>query len=206
MLKKVKNKVYMGAAAAGLLLGGLGTTAFIGHAQTTNPPAPTGAAVQQQQEGSDTVQDPSYSGSIAEDQQVTGGMSEADEAAALQGQAKITAADAEAAALAANPGAKVVKSELDNENGVLVYSVELDNGMDVKVDAGNGAVLYADQGQDGSEVAEANESESEQADANDTDNVQDENQDGDQENVQEEPDGQPNDASEAPSAEDAAGQ
>ncbi|MCL4831172.1 MAG: PepSY domain-containing protein [Caldilineaceae bacterium] len=204
MLKQMKNKVYLSAAAAGLLLGGLGTTAFIGHAQTTNPPAPA-PAVQQQQEDGDTTQDPSYTGSILVDEKATDGMSEADEAAALQGQAKITAAEAEAAALAANPGTKVVKSELDNENGVLVYSVELDNGMDVKVDAGNAAVLYTDQDDDGSEVDEADESENEQAEANDTDDVQDEHEDGDQDDAQEESAGQPDDATEVPGTEDAAG-
>lgn len=203
MLKQMKNKVYLSAAAAGLLLSGLGTTAFIGNAQTTNPPAPA-PAVQQQQEDGDTTQDPSYTGSISVDEKATDGMSEADEAAALQSQAKITAAEAEAAALAANPGTKVVKSELDNENGVLVYSVKLDNGMDVKVDAGNAAVLYTDQDEDGSEAGEAHESE--QAEANDTDNIQDEQGDGDKDNVQEESAGQPDDATEAPGTEDAAGQ
>jgi hypothetical protein len=96
----------------------------------------------------DGVQDPSYTGSIAVDQSQTEGMSEADESAALQGKASISAADAEAAALAANPGATVVKTELDNENGALVYSVELSNGADVKVDAGSGAVLFTDSGAD----------------------------------------------------------
>ena len=32
-------------------------------------------------------------------------------------------------------------AELDNENGCLVYSVELRNGGEVLVDAGNGTVL-----------------------------------------------------------------
>jgi len=96
----------------------------------------------------DGVQDPSYTGSIAVDQSQTEGMSEADESAALQGKASISAADAEAAALAANPGATVVKTELDNENGALVYSVELSNGADVKVDAGNGSILFTDSGAD----------------------------------------------------------
>lgn len=203
MLKNVKNKLFIGAATASLLLGGLGTTAFVGHAQTTNPPAQAGVTAQG--EDGDSVQDPSYTGSILVNEKATDGMSEADEATALQGQAKITATDAEAAALAANPGTKVVKSELDNENGVLVYSVELDNGMDVKVDAGNAAVLYSDQGEDGSEMGEANESESEQAEANDTDNVQEENQNEDKAGEQGEHDGQPDDATEAPGAEDAAG-
>jgi len=94
------------------------------------------------------TQEPSYAGSIAADQAQTEGLSEADEAAALQGQATISATEAEAAALDANPGASVVKTELDNENGALVYSVELSNGADVKVDAGNGAILFTDSGAD----------------------------------------------------------
>jgi uncharacterized membrane protein YkoI len=90
------------------------------------------------------AQDPSYTGSVPVDQSQTDGMSEADESAALQAQATISAADAEAAALAANPGTTVIKTEFDNENGVLVYSVELSNGSDVKVDAGNGSILFTD--------------------------------------------------------------
>jgi uncharacterized membrane protein YkoI len=39
--------------------------------------------------------------------------------------------------------------ELDNENGVVVYSVELDNGLDVKVDAGNGNILHTEQPDNG---------------------------------------------------------
>ncbi len=92
---------------------------------------------------------PSYTGSIAVDQASTEGMTEADESAALQGKATISAADAEAAALAANPGTIVVKTELDNENGALVYSVELSNGVDVKVDAGIGSILFTDSDADG---------------------------------------------------------
>lgn len=91
---------------------------------------------------------PSYAGSIAVDQTATDGLSEADESAALAGQATITSDEAQAAALAANPGATVIKVELENENGALVYSVELSNGADVKVDAGNGAILHTDAGGD----------------------------------------------------------
>ncbi len=75
-------------------------------------------------------------------------MSEADEAAALQQYTTISATEAEAAALGANPGAILVKTELDNENGMLVYSVELDNAADVKVDAGNGTILFTDSSDD----------------------------------------------------------
>jgi uncharacterized membrane protein YkoI len=91
---------------------------------------------------------PSYTGSITLDQSSTDGMSETDEATALASMATITVDQAKATALAANPGTTVIKAELDNENGVLVYSVELSNGSDVKVDAGNGTVLYTDSGVD----------------------------------------------------------
>ncbi len=192
---RMKSKVFVGAAAAGLLLSGLGTTAFISHAQENNPPAPAGAAIQSHQEDDDAAQDPSYTGSIAVDEKATDGMSEADEAAALQGQAKISQTDAEAAALAANPGATVVKSELDSENGSLVYSVELSSGVDVKVDAGNSAILATEQDNDGSEADEAGEVEG----------AKDGSADNDQDNVQEEHDGQSDDANEAPGTEDAAG-
>lgn len=74
--------------------------------------------------------------------------SEAAEAAALQSQAAISAADAESAALTANPSASVVKTELDDENGIVIYSVELSNGADVKVDASNGTILTIDSGAD----------------------------------------------------------
>jgi len=59
--------------------------------------------------------------------------------------ATVTVDQASAAAVAVNPGATAVKVELDNENGYLVYSVELSNGADVKVDAGTGKVLCTEQ-------------------------------------------------------------
>ena len=136
------NRFIALAAIALLVVGGMGAMATRSFAQGPTPPAEAPGAPD------DGVQEPLYASSIAVDQAQTDGMSEADEAAALQGKATISAADAEAAALAANPGATVVKTELDNENGALVYSVELDNGSDVKVDAGNGAILFTDSGAD----------------------------------------------------------
>jgi uncharacterized membrane protein YkoI len=55
--------------------------------------------------------------------------------------AKITAQDALTTAEKAYPGMAVKQVELDNENGCLVYSIELSNGGEVLVDAGNGKVL-----------------------------------------------------------------
>ena len=64
-----------------------------------------------------------------------------DNSAALQGQAAITLEEAEAIALARYPGAKVVATELENEGGALLYSIELDNGAEVELDANTGTIL-----------------------------------------------------------------
>ncbi len=135
-MQQFKNRLFAGAAAAALLLGGLGTTAFIATAQTPPPPQQATvdeAGVDEAGDG-DTVQEPSYTGSI-----------QVDESAPLPGQATISESDAAAAALAANPGSKVTASALEDENGSLVYAVQLDSGVEIKVDAGSGAVLATEQ-------------------------------------------------------------
>jgi uncharacterized membrane protein YkoI len=152
MLKKVLTGTGIAAALAGMFLLGSLAIAPVG-AQTSANTAPTQAVAQSSDTGSVEEQQPQYTGSITVDESQYQGISEADEAAALQAKATITNAQAEAAALAANPGTTVVKTELDNENGALVYSVELSNGMDVKVDAGNGQILHTEQaGNDAAEV------------------------------------------------------
>lgn len=174
---KAKQYVAGALAAIGLLVAAVVSRAAL--AQTPTPPAPP-AVIQQETGLDDQVQEPSYMGSIAVDPARFEGMSEADEAAALQEMAIISADQARAAAGAANPGATAVKVELDNENGVLVYSVELNNGLDVKVDAGNGAILHT-----------------EQADADQESGREDADR------VQEEHGSQADDASEMPGVEDA---
>jgi len=89
-----------------------------------------------------------YTASIMIDEAQYEGMTEAEEAVALQELAVITADDAVTVAEAAYQGAAAIKIELDNENGAVVYSVELDNGLDVKVDAGNGGILRLSQDDD----------------------------------------------------------
>lgn len=177
MLKKLLvGGGIAGVLTVGVIIGSL-TLGPVFAAQTQPNTNPTQAVAQSSNNGSAAVdeaqyseddlkdiaaalqtdeQEPQYTGSITIDEAQYEGMSEADETAALQSQAKISAADAEKAALAANPGTTVVKTELDNENGFLVYSVELSNGSEVKVDAGNGTVLYTEQaGNDATEVAGA---------------------------------------------------
>src|SRR5262252_4757719 len=55
--------------------------------------------------------------------------------------AAITADQAIAAALAAHPDAAAVRSVLEKERGTLLYSVKLNTGQEVKVDATTGQVL-----------------------------------------------------------------
>ncbi len=79
------------------------------------------------------------------DEQGSGGKEDTE--AAPGGKPAITAGQAQAAALAAHPGT-VHAVELDEENGKLVYGVEFDGGLDVKVDAMTGEVLGTETGQD----------------------------------------------------------
>ena len=55
--------------------------------------------------------------------------------------AAITADQAIVAALAAHPDAAAVRSALEKERGTLLYSVKLNTGQEVKVDANTGQVL-----------------------------------------------------------------
>lgn len=162
-----------GVLVVALLVGSLAATAF---AQDPTPQAQT----EEQADTGPNEQFPSYDSSIRVDDAQYEGMSEADEAAALAGLATITPEQAKSVALEANPDATVVEVELGNENGALVYEVELDNDLEVKVDAGNGAILST-----------------EQEDADEADDLDD---------VQEEVESQADDALETPHAEDAPGQ
>ena len=96
-------------------------------------------------------QSPSYVGSIVAPRNATD--------AQLAKRAIITADAAKTAALS-DPtvtGGTVKEVSLDDENGYVVYSVEIVKGSttyDVKVDAGNPHVLYIDQGNEDSATPE----------------------------------------------------
>ncbi len=170
-MKLNKSTLIGSIAGMVLIIGAVGGAVALAQSPTSTSPDVQGQ-----------IENPAYSGSIGVDQARTEGMGEADEAAALQEQAGITADQAVIAAKAANSGVKATRVEPDNENGVLVYSVELDNGLDVKVDAGNSSILRTEQAGENNEAGEI-----------ENDNVQEEV----------ESQGQPDDANEAPSAEDA---
>jgi len=89
-------------------------------------------------------QEPAYISSI----RVSG--NDNDDYAQLSKLAKITSDQAEKDALDEVPG-KVIETELENENGNVVYAVEIDTGSgikEVKVDAGNGSILLVEDDDD----------------------------------------------------------
>lgn len=137
---RTQKAIATGAAALGLMLGAAGITAAATNSGSSNE-----AAVESEQ-----GPEPSYQSSIT-----------ADKGAPLDGLAKITPeAAATAAANATNGTAGEV--ELENENGNVVYGVEITQPdgtkLDVKVDAGNGRVLAKEADTDrGSESGEHND-------------------------------------------------
>jgi uncharacterized membrane protein YkoI len=152
-----KSRIAAVGVAGAVLIGGGVSIA----AASSDNPATGGADAQQtdgeQNDGQDggpgseqEAQDPTFTGTVAapaeteqaDGQEASGG--EAQEQAALQKLATISRQQAEQAAVGAVPGT-VTESDLGNENGFVVYSVEI-NGTDgtvteVTVDAGNATVL-----------------------------------------------------------------
>ena len=114
-ITRTQKVIATGAVAIGGLLGAAGITAA-----ATNS-------------GSSNEAEPSYQSSIS-----------APEGAKVDGLATITSDEAAAAATNAVAGT-VGEVELENENGNVVYGVEITQAdgtkLDVKVDAGNGKVL-----------------------------------------------------------------
>ncbi len=60
----------------------------------------------------------------------------------------IDLARAQEIALEGNAGAAVTKIELDGDDGVLEYSVHLNNGVEVDIDATTGAIIKTEQSDD----------------------------------------------------------
>jgi uncharacterized membrane protein YkoI len=121
-VSRTRKAIATGAASLGVLLGAAGITA-----------AATNSGSNDSATEADQEQPPAYQSSIT-----------APDGAAVDGLAKISAADALAAAQTAT-GGTAGKVELENESGNVVYGVEITQPdgtkLDVKVDAGTGAVL-----------------------------------------------------------------
>jgi uncharacterized membrane protein YkoI len=130
-----KKAVLTGAIVAALALGGTGVALASGN--------DTGANTDSEEQDvnyTGSVKAPAGSGAEGSDDAA----SEAAESKALAPLATTTTAEATAAAQAAVPG-KVGDVVLENENGYVVYGIEITTAdgstVDVKVDAGNGSIL-----------------------------------------------------------------
>lgn len=157
MKSTVKQAIATGTLVTALALGSTGVA--VATTAAASPPAGSGTS----------EQDPSYVGTIpapndgtadagetegAEGPDGTEGTegtddtaAEAAESASLSGLAKVSPEAATAAALKAVPGTAGAV-QLENENGYVVYGVEITAAdgsvVDVKIDAGDGSVLAQD--------------------------------------------------------------
>jgi uncharacterized membrane protein YkoI len=129
------KRILYGSGALGVLTAGyvLGSVSLGGaFAQTT--PAPTTPA---QSQAAPTANEQGANGQGEANGQA--------ETAALASQAKVTEAQANSTALAQFPGATVKKTELDSENGTVIYSVHMTDSagkkQEAKVDATTGKLL-----------------------------------------------------------------
>ena len=160
-MKNLKKKAAVtGIIATTLAFGGAGL------AMAANPDnaQPSSSAADEQ--------DPSYTGTVQAPQDATAAdgtdaeLSEADEAASLQGLATVTPEEATAAALAAVPGT-AGDAVLEDENGFVVYEVQVTAAdgavIEVKVDAGDASVL-AQEADEAEGTDEATENGAEQQD------------------------------------------
>ncbi|NMR21223.1 PepSY domain-containing protein [Cellulomonas fimi] len=168
MNSTTKRTVAVGALVTGLAMGGAGIAMAAsdpaparapGASTAANPNAGSGTEENEAPgteqddatEDEDGAQDPSFTGTVpappdGEDGTETDddAAGEAQEARVLEPLATTTAQEAAAAATAAVPGTAGAV-ELENENGYVVYNVEVSSPdgttVQVKVDAGNGSVL-----------------------------------------------------------------
>jgi uncharacterized membrane protein YkoI len=145
-LSRTKRLIAVGATAAAATIGVAGIVGF-----TKADAVKKEVSSQSDEKAGDET--PSYTSSVTAPEQ--NGRSEADEAAALRSLAKISPDQARDAALAAVPGT-AGEVELENENGNVVYGVEITDAsgakFDVKVDAGNGSVLHQERDDDAHEA------------------------------------------------------
>ncbi|MBC7343013.1 MAG: PepSY domain-containing protein [Clostridia bacterium] len=183
MKKKLLASLTVGVLLLGAVIGAVAVYDQPARAASSTPSPALAQDVTQaaapangQQQVQDNQQQPAYNASIkvanpqndndTEVNEANEKQNEAAESQALQAKAKITADAAKSAALKAVPGT-VKKVSLDNENGNVVYSVEIQTAsgvVDVKVDAGNGKVLAQDR-----DNSEDNEKDSKSVD---NDNIQ----------------------------------
>ncbi len=170
---RTKKVLFTALAGIGATAGAAGiASAATSQTTPTDPAAVEQPAVGQDTEQGDQNESPNYTASITVPQTPDGAdgtEDEAGEAAKLAPLATTTADEAAAAAIAAVPGTAGTP-QLGDENGNVVYEVEVTKAdgskVEVKVDAGNAKVLAQESGDEGNEKGdnEANEAGPETAD------------------------------------------
>ncbi|MCU1634738.1 MAG: hypothetical protein JWM61_3390 [Micrococcaceae bacterium] len=160
-MKITQNKKALVGSLAGLVL--VSGTALVGVAVANANTAATPASGATQNE-QDDQNEATVKGSISVPEPATE-VPDAEESAQLTGLATVDATAAEEAATASVPGSTVISTDLNEEDGFLVYDVKVKDGAgtvtEVTVDAGNGTVLASeagdDEGADGPETDGADE-------------------------------------------------
>jgi uncharacterized membrane protein YkoI len=157
----MNRKLLTGVGIAGVLIIGVvigSLTLGPVFAQASHNANQTQTTVQDQKDGSNEAN--------GTDVEQVDEQNEVDEQLPL-GEVKITPEQARAAALSQFPEATIIKVELENENGSLVYSVALTvNGKayDVKVDANNGNIVRAEADEPEGQNNDINEQNGQEAD------------------------------------------
>ncbi len=150
----MRKTITTSAIALGVLAGSAGIASALSSTSPADQSTPAAANAE-----SDRIQEPTLDGSIKSAE--VEGQSEAEESSALTALATISSDEAAASALAANPGATVNGVELGNENGTVVYEVDLTDAsgaaLEVKIDAGTAAVLAQESGDENESDASATE-------------------------------------------------
>jgi hypothetical protein len=132
------KRILYGSGAVGVLTAGylLGSVS-LGGAFAQTAPTPTSPA---QSQTAPAAKEQGGKGQHEADEQA--------ESAALASQAKITEAQTNSTALGQFPGGTINKTELDSENGALMYSIHLTdsagNKQEANVDATTGKLLPAE--------------------------------------------------------------
>lgn len=174
---KAKRVIYAGLAGLGITAGAAGISAAATNQPTPSTPSATQVAPSSTdtQESGDTTDAPSYKSSVTvpqtPDASSNGSDNETADAATLAPLAKVTPEQASAAATAKVPGT-VGKVQLEDEDGNVVYGVEVTAAdgtvTDVKVDAGNATVLAQDSGKESDKESGTEKADTEKADTETT--------------------------------------
>jgi len=140
-----RTRILAIAAAALLVMGGIGAVTARAYAQTAQPTAQVQGAEKPDAENDTETGDGEVGDQVAADTETSESSDGQD--AAPTGTPAITADAAQKTAEAHLNAGAASKVTLDDENGTLVYSVDI-GGVDVKVDAMTGIVIGTDNAED----------------------------------------------------------